>query len=40
VLHEDGRHDYRLVQPAGMQCHDLGLLPGIYAPMRPLEAAE
>jgi 3',5'-cyclic AMP phosphodiesterase CpdA len=39
LLHEDGRHEYRLVQPAGMQCHDLGLMPGIYAPMRPLEAA-
>ncbi|RKK02166.1 metallophosphoesterase [Pseudoroseomonas wenyumeiae] len=40
VLHEDGRHECRLVRPAGLQCHDLGLLPGIYAPMRPLEAAE
>jgi 3',5'-cyclic AMP phosphodiesterase CpdA len=40
VLHENGRHECRLVEPAGMRCHDLGLMPGIYAPMRPLQAAE
>jgi 3',5'-cyclic AMP phosphodiesterase CpdA len=37
VLHEDGRHACRLVRPAGMRCHDLGLMPGIYAPMGALE---
>jgi Icc protein len=39
LLHEDGRHEYRLVEPAGMEVHDLGLLPGIYSPMKALVAA-
>jgi 3',5'-cyclic AMP phosphodiesterase CpdA len=38
LLHADGRHECRLVQPAGMATYDLGLLPGIYAPMRRLAA--
>jgi len=36
VLHENGRHECRLVQPDGMQAHDLGEMPGIYAPMTPV----
>ena len=39
LLHEDGRHECRLVRPDGMDVHDLGLLPGIYSPMKPLVAA-
>jgi 3',5'-cyclic AMP phosphodiesterase CpdA len=39
LLHEDGRHKCRLVQPKGMRRHDLGLMPGIYPAMRPLVAA-
>ncbi|MBO1081178.1 metallophosphoesterase family protein [Roseomonas haemaphysalidis] len=38
LLHEDGRHECRLVEPAGMQAHDLGEMPGIYAPMQPVVA--
>jgi 3',5'-cyclic AMP phosphodiesterase CpdA len=38
LLHEDGGHEYKLIEPAGMQRHDLGLLPGIYPAMRPLAA--
>jgi 3',5'-cyclic-AMP phosphodiesterase len=38
LLHEDGRHECRLVQPEGMRIHDLGEMPGIYAPMTPLAA--
>lgn len=30
LLHADGRHECRLVQPEGMRVNDLGLMPGIY----------
>ncbi|HWX47124.1 MAG TPA: metallophosphoesterase [Roseomonas sp.] len=38
LLHEDGRHESRLVEPEGLRCNDLGLMPGIYPPMQPLAA--
>ncbi|KAA2212911.1 metallophosphoesterase family protein [Teichococcus oryzae] len=38
LLHEDGRHECRLVEPEGMRCHDLGLMPGIYPAMEPVVA--
>ncbi|UFN48684.1 metallophosphoesterase [Roseomonas sp. OT10] len=31
-LHPDGRHECRLVQPAGLAAHDLGLMPEVYGP--------
>jgi 3',5'-cyclic AMP phosphodiesterase CpdA len=36
VLHEDGRHDYRLVEPERMQGHDIGLMPDVYGPQTPV----
>ena len=30
ILHEDGRHECRLVQPEGFTINDLGLMPGVY----------
>ncbi len=36
MLHADGRHDFRLVEPPQLQRHDLGLMPDIYGAQSPV----
>ena len=36
LLHPDGRHDYRLVQPEGLAANDIGLMPEVYGPQTPV----
>ncbi|PWC29876.1 metallophosphoesterase family protein [Teichococcus aestuarii] len=36
VLHADGGHECRLVEPAGLDRHDIGLMPAVYGPHAPL----
>lgn len=36
LLHEDGRHECRLVSVPGLSRHDIGLMPEVYGPHAPL----
>lgn len=38
VLHEDGRHEARIVHLPALQPHDIGLMPHVYGPQRPVAA--
>ena len=35
ALHPDGRHEYGLVRPEGLQPHDIGRMPDIYGQLQP-----
>lgn len=37
ALHPDGRHEYELVRPEGIQRHDIGRMPDIYGQLQPAE---